>query len=212
MIKFNTILKLKIFYGYILNYKWFVVIPIANGSEEIETMSIYGTFVRAEAKVFLGKVLTEGEDDNLMTTMSRGVQLMANLAITEDTSSDDYDAIILPGGVQGAKNFAASKILTNLVKTHLENGKILGAICATPALFLEANGLLEGHKATCYPSLSEKLTDQSKAKERIVVSDNLITGNGPATAVDFSVTIVEKIYGLEKAQKVALSMATKYWD
>ena len=147
-------------------------------------MSIFGTLARAEAKVFLGKVQTDDEEEeNLLTTMSRGVQMMANFTISEDTSSDDYDVIILPGGVQGAKNFAGSKTLTNLVRNHLESGKVLGAICATPALFLEANGLLEGYKATWYPSLAEKLTDQSKAKERIVISDNLITGNGPATAV-----------------------------
>ena len=71
-------------------------------------------------------------------------------------------------------------------------------------------GLLKGHHATCFLSLSKKLSNQEKAKERIVVSDNLITGNGPATAVDFSLTIVEQLWDKEKAKSVAKMMATTY--
>lgn len=84
------------------------------------------------------------------------------------------------------------------------------AICATPALALEPNGLLEGRDATCFPKLADKLSNKTKAEQAVVVSDNLITGNGPGSAIQFSLTIVEYLYNKEKAQSVALSMATTY--
>eukprot|EP00344_Euplotes_crassus_P004994 CAMPEP_0196994684 /NCGR_PEP_ID=MMETSP1380-20130617/943_1 /TAXON_ID=5936 /ORGANISM="Euplotes crassus, Strain CT5" /LENGTH=195 /DNA_ID=CAMNT_0042410125 /DNA_START=11 /DNA_END=598 /DNA_ORIENTATION=+ len=188
-----------------------VLVAIANGSEEIEAMSIIGTLVRAEAQVKVGKVYEEGEEQgNLKVLLSRGVKLIADLGITDETQDDDYDAIVLPGGIGGAQNFHDSDIFVSLIRSHFEKGKLLGAICASPAFVLEPHGFLEGRDATCYPALSEKLSNRSKAEQRVVISDNLITGNGPGSAIDFSLALVEHLYDKEKAQEVALSMATTY--
>ena len=75
---------------------------------------------------------------------------------------------------------------------------------------LEPNGLLEGYDATCYPKLAENLSNQSKATQAVVVSDNLITGNGPGSALKFALTIVENLWDKEKALEVADLLATTY--
>ena len=127
-----------------------VLVPITHGSEEIESMSIVGTFKRAQANVILAKVFTKEETDNqdLLVNMSRGVKITADHAITEDTLNQAFDAIVLPGGLKGAENFANSEVLVSLLKQHDKQGKLLAGICATPAFVFEPNGILEGKDAT----------------------------------------------------------------
>lgn len=60
-----------------------------------------------------------------------------------------------------------------MLKEQKEANRLIGAICASPAVVLEPFGLLKGEVATCYPSFSNKLKDPSHAKEQVVVSHNI---------------------------------------
>lgn len=66
--------------------------------------------------------------------------------------------------------------------------------------------LIQGKKATAFPALSNKLSDQSEVENRVVVDGNLITSRGPGTAMEFALGIVEKLFGREKALELARAM------
>jgi len=90
----------------------------------------------------------------------------------DDALKQQYDLILLPGGLGGAEAYAKSDKLMGLIKKQAEANKLYGAICASPAIALEPHGLLKGKKATSYPAMWNKLADQSECKNRVVVDGN----------------------------------------
>lgn len=177
-----------------------VLVPIANGSEEMEAISIIDVLRRAKAKVTVASV-----EDTLETIGSRKVKIVADMLIGE-AAKLLYDLIVLPGGLPGAKKFASSETLVELLKRQKESNRPYGAICASPALVLEPYGLLTDKKATAFPSLCNKLSDPSEIDHRIVVDGNVITSKGPGSALEFSLAIVEKLFGREQAIELAKTM------
>uniref|UniRef100_A0A2N9EXU3 DJ-1/PfpI domain-containing protein n=1 Tax=Fagus sylvatica TaxID=28930 RepID=A0A2N9EXU3_FAGSY len=174
-----------------------ILVPIANGTEEMEAVIIIDILRRAKANVVVASV-----DDKLEILASRKVKLVADVLLDE-AAKFSYDLIVLPGGIGGAQAFANSEKLVNLLKQQREANKPFGAICASPALVLEPHGLLKGKKATAFPALSNKLSDQSEAENRVVVDGNLITSRGPGTTIEFALAIVEKLFGRTKALEIA---------
>ncbi|KAK1397056.1 Chaperone YajL [Heracleum sosnowskyi] len=177
-----------------------VLVPIANGSEEMETISIVDVLRRAKAEVIVASV-----EDTKETVGSRKVKIVSDMLLNE-ASKLSYDLIVLPGGLPGAKKFASSETLVEMLKKQKSSNKPYGAICASPALVLEPHGLLEGKKATAFPSLCEKLSDQTETDNRIVVDGNVITSKGPGSSLEFSLAIVEKLFGRRKALELAKTM------
>nr|CAD1842312.1 unnamed protein product [Ananas comosus var. bracteatus] len=177
-----------------------ILVPIANGSEEMEAVMIIDILRRAKANVTVASV-----EDKLEIVASRKVKIVAD-TLLHDASKQQYDLIVLPGGLGGAKAFANSETLINLLKKQAGSNKLYGAICASPAIALEPHGLLKGKKATAFPPMCDKLSDQSECENRVVVDGNLITSRGPGTAMEFSLVIVEKFFGREKALDLAKSL------
>ncbi|KAL7143415.1 hypothetical protein ABFS83_08G189300 [Erythranthe nasuta] len=177
-----------------------ILVPIANGTEEMEAVIIIDVLRRAKAQVVVASV-----EDKLEILASRQVKLVADVLLDEAITRS-YDLIVLPGGLGGAQAFANSEKLVNLLKQQRESNKLYGAICASPALVLEPNGLLKGKKATAFPAMCNKLSDQSEAENRVVVDGNLITSRGPGTTMEFSLVITEKFLGREKALELAKTM------
>ncbi|XVE63401.1 hypothetical protein DITRI_Ditri07aG0017600 [Diplodiscus trichospermus] len=174
-----------------------ILVPIADGSEEMEAVMIIDILRRAKANVVVASV-----GDNLEILASRKVKLVADMLLDE-AAKLSYDLIVLPGGLGGAQTFAKSDKLVNLLKKQAESNKPYGAICASPALVLEPNGLLKGKKATAFPAMCNKLSDQSFIDNRVVVDGNLITSRGPGTSMEFALGIVEKFFGRPKALELA---------
>ncbi|KAK6946643.1 DJ-1/PfpI [Dillenia turbinata] len=181
-----------------------ILVPIANGSEEMEAVIIIDVLRRAKANVVVASV-----DDKLEIVASRKVKIVADTSLAEAAKSS-YDLIVLPGGLGGAQAFANSEKLVNMLKKQSEANRPYGAICASPALVLEAHGLLKGKKATAFPAMCEKLTDKTEIENRVVVDGNLITSRGPGTSMEFALAIVEKFFGREKAQELAKTMLFKH--
>ncbi|XP_043701400.1 protein DJ-1 homolog B [Telopea speciosissima] len=177
-----------------------ILVPIANGTEEMETVMIIDILRRASAKVVVASV-----EDKIDILASRKVKLVADMLL-EDAAKLSYDLIVLPGGLGGAQAFASSEKLVNLLKKQMESNKPYGAICASPALVLEPHGLLKGKKATAYPPMCNKLSDQSEVENRVVVDGYLITSRGPGTSMEFALAIVEKFMGRKKALELAKAM------
>ncbi|KAG7031064.1 Protein DJ-1-like B [Cucurbita argyrosperma subsp. argyrosperma] len=170
-----------------------ILVPVANGTEEMEAVMIIDILRRAKGKVVVASV-----EDKLEILASRKVKLEADLLLDE-AAEQSYDLIVLPGGLGGAEAFAKSEKLINLLKNQRESNKPYGAICASPALVLEPHGLLKDKKATAFPALCDKLSDKSEIENRVVVDGNLITSRGPGTTMEFSLAIVEKLFGRDTA-------------
>lgn len=140
-----------------------VLVPIADGSEEIEAVGVIDTLVRAGARVTVASVM-----GGPTVTCSRGVKLVAD-AMIGDVVDKLFDAIVLPGGMPGAEHLASSEPLAALLKAQAASGRLTAAICAAPVVVLQKHGLLEGKKATAHPAFSDKLVDQAPVPSRVVV-------------------------------------------
>lgn len=178
-----------------------VLVPVANGTEELEAITVIDVLRRAEIDVTVASV------HELQIKCSRGTNIVAD-KLLEECLDTPFDMIVLPGGIPGAENLRDSEPLIKLLALQKESGKYYAAICASPAVVFQTHGLLEEKKATCYPSFAEQLEDRSEAGSRIVVDGNCVTSQGPGTALDFSLKIVALLLGQEKADEVAAAMLT----
>ncbi|XP_068234488.1 Parkinson disease protein 7 homolog [Palaemon carinicauda] len=133
---------------------------------------------------------------------SRNVYIKTDMSFKNAVAKGPYDAVI-PGGMQGSENVAASEEAKALVVEQEKAGRVIGAICAAPAVCLPAHG--EGKKVTCYPSLEKKFPDGKNTfqPDKVVVDGQLITSQGPGTAFDFALALVEKLVSAEKRKTVA---------
>jgi 4-methyl-5(b-hydroxyethyl)-thiazole monophosphate biosynthesis len=176
-----------------------VLVPIADGTEEIEAACIVDTLRRAGAEVTVTSV------DKLEVTASRGMKLVADTLIA-DCAGRTYDCIVLPGGMPGAEHLRDSTKLIAMLKKQKQAGRLYGAICASPAVALHPHGLLEGVNATCYPAMQGKLDPAHISNERVVVDGKCVTSQGPGTAIEFALTIVEHLIGPAKKKEIATAM------
>ena len=177
-----------------------VLVPIADGSEEIETTGIQDTLVRAGCAVTIASVMPSGQ---LKCKMSRGLNVLADKPIDE-CADTEWDAIVLPGGMPGAEHLRDNSTLTGMLKKQKEAGKVYAAICASPAVVFVAHDLLVGPGATSYPAFKDKVPSWSE--ERVVVHGNCITSQGPGTAIPFGLKLAEILVSKEKADEVSKGM------
>jgi len=178
-----------------------VLVPVSDGSEEIETVGVVDTLRRAGVEVTVARVPSPGGSE-LEVIASRGVRLVADRALDECLDTG-WDAVVLPGGLPGAEHLRDSEALTELLRAHNSAGGLLGAICAAPVTVLAEHGLLDGRRATCFPTLAEWLPAASYCDERVVVDGQLVTSQGPGTALEFAVTLVDLLCGAEKRDEIA---------
>jgi protein deglycase len=179
-----------------------VLVPIGDGSEEIETTCITDTLTRFGAKVTVASVMS-----SLVCTMSRGIKVMADISIDE-ASKESWDLIALPGGMPGAEHLRDSVSLIAMLNKQKSEGKMYAAICASPAIVLASKGLdVEG--ITCYPAPSFRGALKHPVDDDVVVRSNLITSQGPGTSLQFALQLGEQLFGKEKADEIAVQMLVK---
>lgn len=176
-----------------------VLVAVANGVEDIEAISVVDVLRRAGAEVVIASV------QKLQITTAHGIKLIADKLVS-DCMADDFDLIVVPGGLPGAEYLRDSKELITLLKKQKTAGKWFAAICASPVMVLQHHGLLDGVKATCYPALLMQLKTKDAALQKVVVDGNCVTSQGPGTAMLFAVKLVELLFGKEKADALARSL------
>lgn len=167
---------------------------LAPGFEEVEAVTLADFLRRAGVEVRLvgiGGRLIEG---------SHNLRLQADLTIEE--LSEEPEGVIVPGGMPGAANLAASQQALALIRRAHERGRLVAAICAAPAVVLEPAGVLAGRRATCFPGFEDRMQSARFSQNRVVVDGNVVTSRGPGTAAEFSVKLIELIAGREKAREV----------
>jgi 4-methyl-5(b-hydroxyethyl)-thiazole monophosphate biosynthesis len=169
-----------------------VLLALAPGFEEIETIAVADILRRAGARVTLA-----GTVDGAIEG-SRGVRLLADARI-ESANADEFDMIVLPGGQPGTNNLLQNEHVAAILTKMHASGKMIAAICAAPTV-LHHHGILRGRKATCHPSVREKIGDVSD--ERVVVDGQIITSQAPGTALEFAFKLVEMLFGGDRVNVV----------
>jgi 4-methyl-5(b-hydroxyethyl)-thiazole monophosphate biosynthesis len=176
-----------------------VLVPIADGTEEMEAVIIIDILRRACAEVTVASV------GPLEVTASRGVKLVADTTI-EACRDEDFDLIVLPGGIPGAEHLRDSALLTQLLTRQRARDRWYGAICAAPAVVLAHHGLLGPEQATCHPAFTDQLPDTRLADQSVVVAGRCVTSQGAGTAMVFALRLVELLFDRPTADAVATAM------
>lgn len=170
------------------------LVLFAIGSEELEAVTIVNILRRAGVTVTLAG-LSSGA-----LRGSRGVTIMPDTAL-DAVMHDSFDMLVLPGGQPGTRNLQADQRVLNLVRKMAEQGKYVAAICAAPSV-LAAAGLLDGKRATCFPTCLDDFPSVQRQTAAIVEDGKLITSRGPGTAMDFALLLAERLVGTAKRNEV----------
>ncbi len=170
-----------------------VLVPLLEGFEEIEAVTIIDVLRRAELEVLIAGA-AKGP-----VTGAHGVALIADHSLAQIDAAS-LAMIALPGGMPGAANLAKSAVVQRLIKDLAEGERFTCAICAGP-IALAAAGVLEGKRATCYPGYESQLEGAHWEESRVVVDGRVITSRGPGTAADFALALVEALVGPEVASE-----------
>lgn len=175
-----------------------VLVPLAHGSESLETVTLVNVLRRANIPVRLASIETE-----TVINATRDIRLVADAPLAE-LLGDDFDAIILPGGEKGSERFAAHAPLIEKLRSQRLAHRWYGAVCAAPALTLSPHGLLDGKQATCHPAFRDRLLHY--VDRRVVVDGHTLTSQGAGTTVEFALAWVEKLASAARAREVSQQM------
>ncbi|MDT3705226.1 MAG: DJ-1/PfpI family protein [Thiobacillus sp.] len=175
-----------------------VLIPLADGCEELEAVTLIDLLRRAGIEV-----VTAGLKHGIVKA-SRGVQLVPDMTL-DAALSGEYDMVVLPGGMPGATHLKEDTRILGLVRNMAAAGKYTAAICAAPMVLAEA-GVLEGRQATSYPGVLDGLPGVSVSAEAVVQDGKVLTSRGPGTAMDFALALVETLKGAAVRQQVEAAL------
>ena len=172
-----------------------VLVPLAEGFEEIEAVGVIDILRRADIVV-----VTAGLKEGL-------VEGSHKIKVLPDTTLDrinqmDFDGLVLPGGAPGFVNLGNDQRILDMARRMDGAGKCVAAICAAPSVLIKA-GVLQGRRATVSPSGKAQVEACADFREdRVVVDRNLVTSRAPGTALEFALKLVEQLAGREKMEQV----------
>jgi len=177
------------------------IVLMADGFEDVEAITPIDYLRRAGIEVTTVSI----SENHTVTSRWGGIKLIAdtNLAELVKQDTNTWDAVIIPGGMPGATNLAASKETSSLLKKMADAGKLICAICASPVVVLSPLGLITGKKFTCYPGLEEKVTDGIWSDDRVVVDANIITSRAAGTSGEFAIAIIKALLDEAAGEKIA---------
>jgi len=179
-----------------------VLVPLANGFEEMEGIIIIDVLRRAGLEVIVAGV------DKKEIVASRNTKHIADYLL-EEVKDWEFDAIVLPGGSEGAKRLANDERVKKIIEDLNKKNKLIGAICAAPNVLLKHNIIKDNDKFTLHPNtLPEKYPGQF-VDDRVVKNNHIFTSKGPGTAFEFALAIVEELCGKETIEKVEAPMFVK---
>jgi len=173
-----------------------ILVPLAQGCEELEAVTITDLLARAGFEV-----VTAGLDERPVKA-SRGMTLVPETTI-ERVMDEDFDMMVLPGGQPGATHLNEDPRIHQLLKRLNDKGRYTAAICAAPKVLADA-GLLGGKRATGYPGTFDGMRppEVTVVSDRVVRDGRVITSRGPGTAMDFALELIEVLAGKGKREQV----------
>lgn len=173
-----------------------VLVPLAPGFEEIEAVTVVDVLRRAGIEVHTASL------DGPRVTGSHGITVVTDIAL-DAAVADDYDMIVLPGGMPGAQHLKDDVRILSLLRRFAASGRYTAAICAAPGVLAQA-GLLEARAATSFPGF---LTADSAPGIRlrddpVVVDGKVVTSRGAGTAMEFGLALIALLEGEDARQQV----------
>ncbi|XP_074269326.1 protein DJ-1 homolog C [Silene latifolia] len=180
-----------------------VLIPVADGCEEIEIVAIVDILRRANVNVVVASV-----EKSRQIVASQGTKIMADKLI-DLAAETTYDLIVLPGGLKGLKQLNKSKVLKKLLKEQEADGRMYGAVSSSIAL-LQKQGLLKDKTIATCTSMSGKSTSKMVEGVKVVIDGRLITSMGLGATMDFALAIVSKLFGHSRARSVAEGLVFEF--
>ena len=178
-----------------------VLVPLAPGFEEIETITVVDILRRAGAKVTLA-----GTQEGPLQG-SRGVHVMADDSL-DNVIENDFDLVVLPGGQPGTDNLCKDTRVAQLLKKMDQLHKYIAAICAAP-LVLKKVGIIENRRITSHPFVQGEMLGTAYQDERVVVDGHIVTSRSPGTAMEFSLKLVEILFGIDRRNVVKKGVLAK---
>lgn len=178
-----------------------VLIPLAQGFEDIEAVTIIDVLRRGKVEV-----ITASLTDEKSVKSAHGIVMLAD-ALFPDVATEDYDALVLPGGGEGTENLKKSAAVIERLRRQAAEGGLIAAICAAPTVLEMAGVVPPGVQMTCYPTCQMDL-DRPWAPAPVVHDENILTGQAPGTATLFSLVLLQVLEGEAVARKIARGMVT----
>lgn len=167
--------------------------------EEVEAITQVDFLRRADIEIdtisITGKIEVES---------NRKITIIAD-DIIENIIPDQYQGIIIPGGLPAAFNIRDDERVLKIIKKFDQEKKLIAAICAGPCVLAKA-GILKNRPAVIFPGMERELQDAVVKEDPILISDNIIMARGAGLALEFAYTLVRKIKG--KIQEKQLRAAS----
>ena len=173
-----------------------ILLFLAEGFEEIEALTVVDLLRRAGQKVTMVSISSDAE-----VTGSHGIKVTADEVI-DRADFDSADMLVLPGGMPGTANLENCKALTDRIMEYDAKGKRIAAICAAPSILAHL-GILKGREAVCHPSFEKEMRDAVITDTECAESDHIITGRGMGCAIPFSLRLIERLCGADKAKEIS---------
>lgn len=180
-----------------------LLVFLAEGFEEIEALTVVDFLRRASLKVDMVSIYDRKE-----VTGAHGVTVLSDLTL-EEANLDGYRGIYIPGGLPGAHNLRDKEEVISALKKYGEEGKITAAICAGPCT-LDVAGLLTEGRFTCYPGYEENLKTKGVLREAVVQEGTVLTGMGPALAMEMAFALIEELKGKKAAEAIREEVLIPY--
>lgn len=175
-----------------------VLVPLAQGCEELEAVTIIDLLRRADITVVVAGL----EDGPVIA--SRGVVLLPEVGL-DSVLDRDFDLVVLPGGLGGAQRLEADQRIAALLRRQTEQGRYVAAICAAPRVLASA-GLLNYREATAYPGILDDRSEIRLSAAAVVRDGTFITSRGPGTAMDFALTLIEILCDRDTRDRVEAAL------
>jgi 4-methyl-5(b-hydroxyethyl)-thiazole monophosphate biosynthesis len=175
-----------------------VLVPLAEGFEEIEAVVIIDVLRRAGLEVFTAGLKPGSVTGAHELTVQPDLDLDAAL-------KTNYDMLVLPGGQPGTDHLRTDRRVIDLVRKMDQKKSLIGAICAAPLVLRDA-GIAAGRMLTSYPGMEGEFKDSRYSQTRVAVDGHLVTGRGPGAALEFALKLVEIVQGQAKAAALAGKM------
>jgi 4-methyl-5(b-hydroxyethyl)-thiazole monophosphate biosynthesis len=177
-----------------------VLVPLAQGCEELEAVTIIDLLRRA------GISVTSAGLDAQPIKASRGTVLIPDTTL-DQILTQDFDMMVLPGGQPGSDHLRDDPRIQQLLKRHAAQNKFVAAICAAPRALAQA-GLLDGKRVTSFPGSLEgsPAENVNYLTDPVVIDGKIVTSRGPGTAMDFALTLIELLLDKTARDKVEKSL------
>ena len=178
-----------------------VLVLLAPGFEELEAVAVIDILRRAGFEV-----VSAGTVPGPISA-ARGVVIVPDMTLN-DVAERTFDLIVLPGGLEGTENLAKDTRVIELLRKQLESQRAVGAICAAPTV-LDRHGLALGKTVTCHPTCRKAMQNARLSEDRVVRDGLLMTSQGPGTAVEFALRLVELLGGKDKMIEVNIGVLAR---